>query len=163
MDNPETQVTLKNKMMIESYTTFKKVGVSADACCIGLGCLTFVEVYISEMVHIIKPWISKIFSIIRLFWLRAWQQMGSANWSLTPLSTARHGYSGASFIGTENMNALKKTTTKRNIESTGNRARNYSGDGHDCTCRCKSNYQAIVTTTTLVQCVCFKYLWYMIN
>ena len=84
--------------------------------------------------------------------------MGSANWSLTPLSTARHGYSGASFIGTENMNALKKTTTKRNIESTGNRARNYSGDGHDCTGRCKSNYQAIITTTTLVQCVCFKYL-----
>ena len=81
--------------------------------------------------------------------------MGSANWSLTPLSTARHGYS---FIGTENMNALQKTTTKRNIESTGNRARNYRSDGHDCTGRCKSNYQAIVTMTTLVQCVCFKYL-----
>jgi hypothetical protein len=32
-----------------------KVGVNADACCIGLGCLTFVEVSISEMVHNIKP------------------------------------------------------------------------------------------------------------
>jgi len=66
-----------------------------------------------------------------------------------------------SFIGTENTTALQKTTTKRNIESTGNRARKCNGERHDCNGRCKSNYQATTTTTTLVQYACFKYLWYM--
>jgi len=39
MDNPETQVILKNKMMRATRTFKKGRGVNADASCIGLGCL----------------------------------------------------------------------------------------------------------------------------